>query len=117
VGETMVIKEEMMDAVTALSGSGPGYIFRIMECLVDAGEKLGFNKETSMRLIIQTVIGASHLANESDKSLTHLREMVTSPGGTTAAALGVFEEKGLQGIIQDAVEAAYRRGVQLGKNY
>jgi pyrroline-5-carboxylate reductase len=117
VGETVVVEERMMDAVTALSGSGPGYIFKVMECFVDGGEKLGLDKEISLRLVVQTVLGAAKLASESDRSLSQLREMVTSPGGTTAAALAVFEKRGLRGLIQEALEAASRRSVELGKNY
>jgi len=117
VGDTVIVNEEMMDAVTALSGSGPGYFFRIMECFVEAGEQLGFDRETALLLVIQTVLGAAQLANESEKSLSELREMVTSPGGTTEAALAVFEKKGLKGIIREGVEAACERGVELGKNY
>jgi len=117
VGKTVIVQEEMMDAVTALSGSGPGYIFRVMECLVDAGEKLGLEAETSLLLVMQTVLGAAHLASESEKSLSQLREMVTSPGGTTEAGLAVFKGKGLEGIIYEAVEAACSRGVELGKDY
>jgi pyrroline-5-carboxylate reductase len=117
VGETVIVNEEMMDAVTALSGSGPGYFFRIMECFVEAGEQLGFDRETALLLVIQTVLGAAQLANESEKSLSELREMVTSPGGTTEAALAVFEKKGLEGLIGEAVKVACDRGVELGKNY
>lgn len=117
VGESVIVKEEMMDAVTALSGSGPGYIFKIMESFVEVGEKLGFDEETSIRLVVQTVLGAAHLARESEKSLSQLREMVTSPGGTTAAGLAVFERKGLEGLIQEAVEAACKRSGELGENY
>ena len=69
VGETVIVKEEMMDAVTAVSGSGPGYMFRIMECFVQAGVAVGFDEETSLGLVIQTVLGAAHLANESDKEV------------------------------------------------
>jgi len=115
VGETVVVSEEMMDAVTALSGSGPGYVFRIMEGFVRAGESLGFNRDTSLKLVIQTFLGAAHLANQSEKSLSELREMVTSPGGTTAVGLSVFEEKGLEETIRAGVEAACRRSVELGK--
>ena len=78
---------------------------------------MGFDRETALLLVIQTVLGAAQLANESEKSLSELREMVTSPGGTTAAGLAVFEKKGFQGIIREAVEAACERGVELGKNY
>jgi pyrroline-5-carboxylate reductase len=117
VGETVVVSEEMMDAVTAISGSGPGYVFKIMESFVRAGERLGFDEETAARLVIQTVLGAAHLAHESENSLSHLREMVTSPGGTTAAGLAVLNEKGLEDIIHEALNAACRRSGELGKNY
>lgn len=115
VGKTMVVDEEMMDAVTALSGSGPGYLFKIMEHLAEAARKYGFDDKTSLLLVIQTVLGAAHLADESELSLSRLREMVTSPGGTTAAALDFFEEKGLGDIIEGAIDAAYRRSIALGK--
>jgi pyrroline-5-carboxylate reductase len=115
VGETVVVDEGMMNAVTALSGSGPGFIFRIMESFVSAGESVGFEAHTALRLVMQTFLGTAALANESDLSLAQLREMVTSPGGTTAAGLNYFEENGLTTIIQGAVEAACRRGVELGK--
>jgi pyrroline-5-carboxylate reductase len=115
VGKTVVVDEKMMDAVTALSGSGPGFVFRIMESFVDAGEKLGFDRETALLLVKQTFLGASHLADESDSSLSKLREMVTSPGGTTAAGLASFEEKGLSEVIRSGVKAACDRSIELGK--
>lgn len=115
VGETVMVQEEMMDAVTALSASGPGFIFKIMESFVEAGERLGFDKEVSRRLVIQTFLGASHLAGESEKSLSELREMVTSPGGTTEAGLAMFEKKDATDIIIKVLQAAHQRGVQLGK--
>jgi pyrroline-5-carboxylate reductase len=86
-----------------------------MECFVDAGERLGFDTEISRRLVIQTFIGATQLAGESDKTLSELGEMVTSPGGTTEAGLAVFTDKDLEGLIQEVLEAALRRGVELGK--
>ena len=115
VGETVIVQEDMMDAVTALSGSGPGFLFRIMESFVEAGERLGFDKEISRRLVIQTFLGATQLAGESGKTLSELRRMVTSPGGTTEAGLAVFADKNLEGLIQEVLEAAHRRGVELGK--
>ncbi len=117
VGDTVEVQEDMMDAVTALSGSGPGYIFRMMECMVDAGTAEGLKPETSLELVIQTFLGAAYLAKESDHSLTRLREMVTSPGGTTAAGLSVFNNMGLEEMTKDAVGAACKRSVELGKNY
>lgn len=115
VGDTVEVKESMMDAVTALSGSGPGFIFRFMECMVEAGVDSGLDKATSLRLVVQTFLGAAHLAKESDNSLSGLREMVTSPGGTTAAGLAMFERMGLEKIIQKAIEAAFKRSIELGK--
>jgi len=117
VGDTVVVEETMMDAVTALSGSGPGYVFRMMECMVEAGVTVGLERETSLRLVVQTFMGAAHLAKESDESLTKLRQMVTSPGGTTAAGLAVFDEKGLKEITMKAIDAACKRSLELGKNY
>jgi pyrroline-5-carboxylate reductase len=115
VGKTLVLDEGMMDAVTALSGSGPGYIFRIMESFVAAGEKLGFDRDTAILLVTQSFLGASHLADESGLSLSQLREMVTSPGGTTAAGLAFFEKNQLDDIIERAIEAARDRSIELGK--
>ena len=115
VGDTVEVEETMMDAVTAMSGSGPGYVFRIMECMVDAGTAVGLERDTSLKLVIQTFLGAAYLAKDSEHSLSRLREMVTSPGGTTAAGLSVFESMGLEGMTRDAVEAACKRSVELGK--
>lgn len=114
VGETVEVKETLMDAVTALSGSGPGYVFRIMECMVEAGIGLGLEKETARHLVLQTFLGAAHLAKTSDDSLPELRRKVTSPGGTTAAGLAVLEEKGLNDMIIEAVNAACARSLELG---
>lgn len=115
VGETVIVDEEMMDAVTALSGSGPGYIFYIMEALVDAGIKLGLKKEIALALAVQTTLGTAKLAKESEDSLAELRDKVTSPGGTTSKGLTVMSERGLADIIIDAVEAACRRSKELSK--
>jgi pyrroline-5-carboxylate reductase len=115
VGETVEVEESLMDAVTAVSGSGPGYVFRLMECMVEAGLAVGLERETCRRLVVQTFLGAAHLAKNSEESLARLREMVTSPGGTTAAGLGVFNEMGLDAMVRKAVQAARDRGVELGK--
>jgi pyrroline-5-carboxylate reductase len=113
VGETVIVDEELMDAVTALSGSGPGYIFLIMEALVDAGIRLGLKKEIALALAIQTTLGTAQLARESKESLAELRDKVTSPGGTTAKGLAVMSKRGLTDIIIEAVEAACRRSKEL----
>jgi len=115
VGETIVVDEGMMDAVTAVSGSGPGYIFRIMEAMVDGGAVVGFDRETATRLVLRTFLGSALLAAESDRSLSELREMVTSPGGTTAAGLAVLENRGLAETLKAAVRAARDRAVTLGR--
>jgi len=115
VGESVEVEEPMMDAVTAVSGSGPAYVFRIMECMVSAGVAVGLEEDTALRLVMQTFLGAACLAKESEDSLASLRERVTSPGGTTEAGLKVFESESLDSIIHKAVEAACRRSVELGK--
>jgi pyrroline-5-carboxylate reductase len=115
VGETVTVPEGMMDAVTAVSGSGPGYLFRIMESFVKAAEGLGFDPATALKLVLQTALGASRLASTSDRSLSELWAMVASPGGTTAAGLAEFEKRGLEQAIGAGVEAAFLRSVELGK--
>ncbi|MBN1625609.1 MAG: pyrroline-5-carboxylate reductase [Deltaproteobacteria bacterium] len=115
VGKTVIVDEGMMDAITAISGSGPGFVFRIMESFVEAGERLGFDRDTALMLVKQTFLGASHLADESESSLSKLREMVTSPGGTTAAGLSAFEDRGLSEVISYGLKAARDRSVELGK--
>lgn len=116
VGETLEVEETLMDAVTAVSGSGPGYIFRIMEAMVAAGNSVGLDSDMSLRLVVQTFLGASHLAKESDKPLSVLRRMVTSPGGTTAAGLSIFDELGLEEMTKKAITAARDRSLELGKD-
>lgn len=115
VGETVIVDEKMMDAVTALSGSGPGYILYVMEALVDAGIKLGLKREIALALAVQTTLGTAQLARESKDSLADLRDKVTSPGGTTSKGLAVMSERGLADIIIDAVEAACKRSKELSK--
>lgn len=108
--------EELMDAVTAVSGSGPAYVFHFIECLTAAGEKAGLPAETAKLLAMQTVYGAANLARESDEEPGRLREQVTSPGGTTAAALSVLMgENQLLDLVGEAVEAARKRSIELGK--
>ncbi len=117
VGETIIVKEDLMDLITAVSGSGPGFIFRIMEHIVDAATRLGLKGEDAKRLVIQTFLGASFLSKESNKPLFELRRMVTSPGGTTEAGLSVFEKRGLGDIIHEAIDAAYRRSIEIKKQW
>jgi pyrroline-5-carboxylate reductase len=116
-GQVAGIEDEgLMDAVTAVSGSGPAYIFHFIECLTAAAEKAGLPLPTAKLLAMQTVYGAAALAAESGEDPTRLREQVTSPNGTTAAALSVLMgEDRLKTLLTDAVEAARKRSVELGK--
>ena len=116
-GEVATIADEgLMDAVTAVSGSGPAYIFHFIECLTAAAEKVGLPAETAKLLAMQTVYGAASLAATSREDPAVLRKQVTSPNGTTAAALGVLMgEDRLKKLLADAVEAARARSVELGK--
>ncbi|WP_292296391.1 pyrroline-5-carboxylate reductase dimerization domain-containing protein, partial [Mesorhizobium sp.] len=108
--------ESLMDAVTAVSGSGPAYIFHFIEALTVAAEKAGLPAETAKLLALQTVYGAASLAAESDEEPGVLRQQVTSPNGTTAAALAVLMgEDRLTKLLTDAVEAARLRSIELGK--
>lgn len=108
--------ESLMDAVTAVSGSGPAYVFHFIECLTEAGEKAGLPAETAKLLAVQTVYGAANLAKESGEEPGRLREQVTSPNGTTAAALSVLMGgERLRDLMSEAVEAARKRSLELGK--
>lgn len=114
VGRVMEVEDEgLMDAVTGLSGSGPAYVFLFMEALTEAGVKLGLDLEDSKMLSMQTVLGAAKLAMESTKSLKELREMVTSPGGTTVEGLKKLNKAGFTETIAAAVEAAAKRAREL----
>jgi pyrroline-5-carboxylate reductase len=115
VGEVVwVDHERLLDPVTAVSGSGPAYVFWFIEQLAAAGEKLGLPKSTAMKLAMQTVLGAAKLAAQSADPPGELRRQVTSKGGTTEAALKVFEQERLAERIMKALEAASRRGAELG---
>ncbi len=105
--------ESELDAVTAVSGSGPAYFFLLMEALIDAAKAQGLSAATARQLVLQTAWGASQLAIASEDGPDVLRQRVTSPGGTTAAALQVFEEAGLREQVQAAVAAARERSEQL----
>ncbi len=116
VGDTAWLKDEgLMDAVTAVSGSGPAYVFHLIECLAQAAEDVGLAPDLASRLALQTVSGSGELARLSDDEAAQLRINVTSPGGTTQAALEVLMgEDGLQTLMTAAVRAAEIRGRQLG---
>jgi pyrroline-5-carboxylate reductase len=115
IGETVRVEENQLDAVTGLSGSGPAYVFTILEGLTDAGVKMGLPRSISQKLAVQTVWGSSQMARQMSWPLSQLKEMVTSPGGTTIYGLHVMEKAGLHGILMEAVEAATRRSKELGE--
>lgn len=117
VGSSVILPESLMDAVTALSGSGPGYLFRLMEAMTQAGVEVGLDEATSRLLVIETFVGAARLAKITDRPLSKLREMVTSPGGTTAAGLAVIEEADVAGVIRSAIRAATQRAKEIGNTY
>jgi pyrroline-5-carboxylate reductase len=106
--------EADIDAVTALSGSGPAYVFYLVECMAEAGRKLGLQADLAMRLARETVAGAGELMHQSPDDASRLRENVTSPGGTTAAALAVLmAEDGMQPLFDAALAAARKRAEEL----
>lgn len=115
VGQSVWVPEEkLMDAVTALSGSGPAYVFAFLEALQSAGEKLGLDTLTARKLAYGTLDGATQLAQNSSESASVLRERVTSKGGTTAAALEVLNQEGWHAILEKAIAAANQRGKVMG---
>lgn len=113
VGISVEVKEKLMDAITGLSGSGPAYFFLIIEAMIEAGLKTGLPHNLAKKLAVQTMLGAACLCLQSDKEPDQLREMVTSPNGTTFAGLKVMEEKKLRATIIAAIEAATKRSEEL----
>ena len=113
--EIYVEDEDALDMATAVSGTGPTYVFLMMEALVEAAVHLGFSRRVARELVIQTVLGSALFARESGKHLAELRNMVTSPGGTSAEAIYQLEKGGLRTIISKAVWAAYQKSKLLGE--
>jgi pyrroline-5-carboxylate reductase len=110
-----VKKEAQMDAVTALSGSGPAYFFLVMEAMEEAGVDLGLDPESARLLCIQTALGAARMAMESSEPPAELRRRVTSPGGTTERALELFEQGGLRELFAKALTGARDRSEELSR--
>ena len=115
VGRTVDVEEDQLDAVTGLSGSGPAYIFMLIEALSDAGVKMGLSREVANTLTIQTVLGSAKLARESGKHPGELKDMVTSPAGTTISGLHALEEGSFHTTLMNAVEDATLRSRELGQ--
>ena len=114
VGETIRLSEDLLDAVTAVSGTGPAYVFLLAEALTEAAIREGLPHHAAEKLVIQTLRGAGALLSVSDKSAFRLRAEVTSPGGTTAAAMHMLEEGGFRALLETAVRAAAQRSEELG---
>lgn len=115
IGTTVILDESQMDAVTGLSGSGPAYVFLILEALSDAGVKVGLSRRTSQLLAAQTVLGSAKLLLETNEHPGRLKDMVTSPGGTAITGLHTLEHGGLRTTLMNAVEAATQRSRELGE--
>lgn len=115
IGKTVDVAEAHLDAVTGLSGSGPAYMFTIIEALSDAGVKVGLTREVADILALQTMVGSARLAQETGKHPGELKAMVTSPGGTTIYGVHALEEGGIRSILMNAVEQATKRSQELGQ--
>lgn len=115
VGITVVLDESLLDAVTGLSGSGPAYIFMIIEALSDAGVKMGLHRQSAQKLAAQTVLGSAKLLIDTGEHPGQLKDNVTSPGGTAIAGLHTLESGGLRTTLMNAVESATKRSIELGQ--
>ena len=115
LGKTIRVEnEKQIDMATALSATGPTYVFLVMEALIDAGVHLGFSRHVAQELVCQMMLGSVSFAQESQKHPAELRNMVTSPGGTSAEAIYQMEKGGLRTVLSKAVWAAYKKAVALG---
>lgn len=115
LGEVIPTKESELDAVTAISGSGPAYLFLFTEALEKAARGFGFEEATALKLARQTMIGAAKLMDESPLHPSELRRQVTSPGGTTQAAVQSFEQGGLHDLVRKATQSAHTRSIELSR--
>jgi pyrroline-5-carboxylate reductase len=113
IGAVVEVPEDKIDAVTALSGSGPAFVYSVIEALAEGGVSVGLSKDVALTLATQTVLGAAHLAAETKLPPEELRRMVVTPGGTTAAGLAAMEKQGVSQGLAAAVEAATKRGQEM----
>jgi pyrroline-5-carboxylate reductase len=114
VGPVRLLDESLLDAVTAVSGTGPAYVFLMAEALTEAAVREGLPRDVAEEFVHQTIRGAGHLLTDTQTTPAELRSQVTSPGGTTAAAVHVLEERGFRALVEDAVRAAAKRAAELG---
>ena len=116
MGEQLYVADESaIDKITAVSGSGPAYVFLIIEAMINAAVNIGLRPDDARRMVLQTMIGSSEFAQQSGEHPAALKDMVTSPGGTTAAGLRVLEQRGVRAALIDAVAAAHQRAEELGR--
>lgn len=115
VGRAIIMEESAMDAVTGLSGSGPGYAFVLIDALTDAGVRMGLSRHNSLVMAAQTLLGAAKMVLETGEHPAKLRDMVTSPGGTAIAGIHMLEQRGVRAALIDAVQAATKRSQEMGK--
>lgn len=115
VGKAVTVSEDLMDAVTGLSGSGPGYTFVLIDALADAGVRVGLNRQTATILAAQSLLGAAKMVLDTGEHPAKLRDMVTSPAGTTIAGIHSLEKSGIRAALIDAVVEATKRSAEMGK--
>lgn len=115
VGRVVVVPEDYLDAVTAISGSGPAYFALLAEAMIEAGILLGLSREISTELVVQTMLGSAKLLRDTHMHPVELREMVTSPGGTTTRAIQVLEQSGVRAAFLNAIQAAMERSKELAR--
>ena len=115
VGTVRVMDEHLLDAVTAVSGTGPAYVFLLAEAMIEAGMREGLPRDLAESFVDQTIRGAGYLLTDTNKTPAELRYQVTSPGGTTAAAMHVLENRGFRALVEDAVRAAAEKATELGE--
>ncbi|MHC4079888.1 MAG: pyrroline-5-carboxylate reductase [Planctomycetota bacterium] len=116
LGRTAEVEESLMDAVTAVSGSGPAYVYLLAELMEKAARNIGLGEATAQLLVVQTIIGAGRMLRDTGMEPADLRRVVTTPGGTTAAAMDVITRQDLPGVFIEALTAARDRGAELGRN-